>query len=287
MFVPRIQDAPLPVMAPPLPEVTDLIKNIAIKCLKEFAVSLACGFVVGLFVVAAPSGMAFIFQATLVQLAVSAFFHSIGAFASYKAQQGNEYKIYYEKLVSACEWIHGLNFAFFTGYNTQTLIHESGHALASLALYKNPRPLFELYPLNIYPLLGGMNGFCKTALSGFGKKIGPAAATFLVFASGPGLTLLLSSALLAIGIAMKEKYPEFSKYLITWSAIDFLCHAIYAQSAIHADPWNLSHDFVHLSIFGLDPMAATIGILAIPIVITLGTLWWKNRNPPGEAPGGL
>ena len=287
MFVPRVQEAGLPVLALPLPEVSDVIKNIAVKCLKDFAASLACGVIVSLFVVAAPSGLAFTLGATLIQLAVSAFFHSVGAFVSYKAQQGNEYQIHYERIASICEWITGINFAFFTGYNTQTLIHESGHALATLLVYKNPRPMIELYPIVIYPLVGGANQFYKTGLSGFGKTIGPAAATCLVFASGPGLTLLLSSVLLAVGIAMKEKYPAFSKYLITWSVLDFVVHATYAYSAVSANQWNLSHDFVHLSIFGLNPVAAAIGLIVIPIVITLGTLWWKsNGKPPGEVPGG-
>jgi len=272
MFIARIQDAHLPAMAAPQPEVADIVKNIALRCLKELAISLSSGIVVALFV-ASPGGIVFIFSASAVQLAVSVFFQSLGAFAAYKAAQRNENLECYEKTVSVCEWITGSNFALLTGYNAQTLIHESGHALASLLVYKNPRPLIE-----IYPFVGGITQFYKTSLSMFGKKIGPAAATCLVVASGPGLTLLISSALLSIGIALKEKYPQLGKYLITWSILDFFNHAFYAYTALRADQWNLSHDFVHLSIFGLHPVAATVGIAAIPVVIALGAYWWQSQQ---------
>ena len=167
MFIPRVEDVRLPPVVVIEPETSDLIKTVAVKCLKEFAVSLTSGVVVGLFV-ASPAGIAFMFSATLVQLAVSVCFHSLGAFASQKARQGNESQIHYERLLAACEWVTGANFALLTGYNAQTLIHESGHAWASLLFYKNPRPVIELYPIGIYPLVGGVTQFYKTNLSALG-----------------------------------------------------------------------------------------------------------------------
>jgi hypothetical protein len=275
MFIPRVQDTSVPLaIAEPRP-VCNIVQQIALKCLKEFSVALASGLVITAFI-ASPSGLALMLTATLVQFTVSVFFHSLGAYASYKAMEEGPHKSHYERTVSACEWITGANFALFTGYNAQTLVHETGHALASLLIYKRPRPIIE-----IYPFIGGITQFYKTSLSDLGKKIGPAASTCLVVASGPGFTLLISSVLLAVGIAIKEKYPQLSKYLICWSILDFLNHAFYAYTALHADQWNLSHDFVHLSIFGLDPVTATVGLVAIPIVIALGTLWWKSRQ---EAP---
>jgi hypothetical protein len=276
MFVRRAQDAQLPIVAAEPHPVSDIIQKIALKCFKEFSVATASGLLISCFV-GLPSGMTLLITATLAQFAVSLFFHSVGAFASYKAIERGRNQSYYEWTVSACEWITGSNFAIFTGYNAQTLVHETGHALASLLIYKRPRPLIE-----IYPFIGGITQFYKTSLSDFGKKIGPAAATCLVVASGPGLTLLVSAVLLAIGIALKEKYPQLSKYLICWSILDFVNHAFYAYTTLQAEPWNLSHDFVHLSIFGLHPVTATVGLIAIPIVIALGTLYWKSNSRPEE-----
>ncbi len=254
--------------------ITDVIKKIAIICLKEFAVSLTLGLAVVAFVHTL-EGIALMISAALIQCAVSLFFHSLGAFACYKAAQKGPNQVFFGRVLSICEWMTGANFALFTGFNTQTLIHETGHMLAAFATYAKPRPQIE-----IYPFVGGLTQFCKTSRSSFGKKIGPVATTCLIVASGPGFALLISSILLAVGIAIKGKHPHLGKYLITWSILDFFTEADYAYSALRTDPSNLFHDYAHLSIFGLHPAVATIGIIAIPIVITLGTNWWQGRAKP-------
>ncbi len=275
MFVARIQDAHLP-PNPPLekPPITDIVTAVAAKVLKEFALAIGFGAIVACFI-ATPSGLMFMMSASIVQLAVSSFFHALGAYASYKALDKDQ--SHYEKMASFCEWITGTNFGIFTGFNTQTVIHESGHALASMLIYKRPRPLIE-----VHPFVGGQTQFYKTALTPLGQKLGPAASTCFVVAAGPGLTLLVSAVLLAIGIALLDHDPEVGKYLIAWSGIDFIHHAIYAYSALGAEQWNLSHDFVHLSIFGLHPIVASIGILAIPVIISLAMYW--GNGPPTEIP---
>ncbi len=276
MFVPRVQEISRPILAES-PPVTDIVKKIAISCLKELAVSLAIGVVVALFVPLA-GGIALMVSAALVQVVVSAFFHGLGAYASQKIADGGPNLKHFERILSVCEWVTGVNFALFTGFNAQTLIHESGHAMAALSIYKRPRPAIE-----VYPFLGGITQFYKTSMTPFGKKLGPVAATCFIVASGPGFTLLISSILFAIGLAIKEKYPQFGKYLIAWGIIDFLNHAHYAYSALHANPSNLAHDFVHLAIFGLNPITAVIGILAIPVILTLGMHCWQS-NKPAPAP---
>lgn len=277
MSVSRVQNAPPPIQLEPV-SISDIVKNIALSCLKELAVSLVMGMAVACFVPTA-GGLAFMVSAALVQLAVSAFFHSLGAYASYKVAEKGPNLIHFERILSVCQWMTGYNFAILTGFNAQTLIHESGHAMAALSIYKRPRPTIE-----IYPFIGGITQFYKTSMTSFGKKLGPVAATCLIVASGPLFTLMISSVIFAIGIAIKEKYPQFGKYLIAWGVIDFLNHAQYAYSALHADPSNLSHDFVHLAIFGLHPVTATIGILAVPILITMGMHWWQSRKAPAPAP---
>ncbi len=245
------------------PTVCDLVKAIAIKVFKELALALLLGSLVAFFV-ATPSGLAFLISASMIQCLISIFFHSLGVFASYKAKN-NPTQTYYPRIASLCEWVTGFNFASFTGLNTQILIHESGHAFASMLLYKKPSPSIQIHPFS-----RGMTQFYKTGLSPFGQKLGSSRATCFVIAAGPAFTLFISSILLAIGIALLKKYPAFGKYLIAWSVIDFINHAVYAHSALGTDPWNLSHDFVHLSIFGLNPMLASVSMIAIPILITLG-----------------
>jgi hypothetical protein len=243
---------------------SNLVKKVALTCLKELAISLVLATLVAFFI-PVQAGLNVLMVAVGVQLAVSLVFHSLGAYASYKLSQKGSNKTVFGWLESIAEAITGANFALLTGFNTQTLIHESGHALATLAVYRNPRPQIE-----IYPFIGGHTEFYKTPLTPFGKKIGPAAATCLVVASGPGLTLLISAILLIVGLAIKEKYPQISRYLIVCALFDFIGHAYYAYSALYTRKTNLRHDFVHLSIFGLNPVTAAVGILAIPAIIALG-----------------
>lgn len=257
-----------PISSQPIPA-CQIITKVALTCLKEFALTVAIGLGVACFVPTAV-GMGWMISAAFVQLAANGFFHSLGTYSSMKVEQGD---LSYGRIAALCQWITGANFAVLTGYNTQTLIHESGHAMAALACYAKPRPNIQ-----VHPFVGGITQFFKTSLSPFGKKLGPVTTTCFIIASGPGFALLISSILFSIGLAIREKYPHVGKYLIAWGLLDFLHHAEYAYSALGADPSNFSHDFVHLSVFGLNPAVAAVGIIAIPILLHLAVNWVEKRQ---------
>lgn len=238
----------------------NLIQKVALACLKELGLSLAMGAAVACFVPSAAQ-LTVLGGVLAVQVGVSLLLHS--------ARVGSERR----SIHSLCGWLNSLNFALFSGLNFQFLLHEMGHALAILSTYKNPRP-----QILIFPLMGGNTAYHKSALSWFGKMLGPAASTCFVIASGPGLTLLFSLGILSIGLAVKEKWPLLSQYLIGWAVVDFWHHAHYALSANWTDPVVLSHDFVSLSIFGLNPTAAAIALFAMPIVLHLGVSYFKENK---------
>lgn len=248
-----------PAVSVPLPSKTDLVKRVALRCLLELALNLAVVAALSPFVATA-AGFHLLFQATLVQSAVGLFFHSLGAF------------------FPVFEWVTGASFGFCTGWNVQNLLHEVGHATASLLLYKNPRPVIALHPFE-----GGVTQYSKTRLSPFGQKIGAPTATFLLTAAGPGLTLAVSSVVLATGFSIREKHPTLSKYLIAWGTLDFVHHAHYAYTALSVAPWSLTHDFARLAIFGVDPLAAAVGLVATPILIGVGVYYWSRPGSPGGA----
>ncbi|PIS02690.1 MAG: hypothetical protein COT85_01275 [Chlamydiae bacterium CG10_big_fil_rev_8_21_14_0_10_42_34] len=269
--------SPPPLKASKDAPVQSSLEKIALATLKELSATFAMGLTVACFI-PLPSGVAMIASAAAIQIALNTLFHSLGTYAAQKATQEGVNKHFYENTVSFCEWTTGSSFALFTGFNVQTLIHETGHSLAALALYKNSVPQIE-----IYPFAGGTTQFYKSSLSALGKKIGPAATTCAVIASGPAFTLMISAVILSVGLLIRETHTHLSKYLISWGALDFLYHAKYAYSAIHTDAWNLTHDFVHLSIFGLHPIVAATTILAIPILITLGMNWKQTKAFPIQA----
>jgi hypothetical protein len=247
-----------------------IIKKVALAVFKDLALFLFLGFGVSLFVPVA-IGSGYLVISLLVQTAVSLFFHSLGAFAAYRAAEKGKHESRYATLATTCEYMTGTNFALLTGLNTQFLVHETGHALAALSVYKNPKIRVEVYPFS-----GGLTTYFKR-LNDFGKKLGAPTALALVIASGPGFTLLISSVILAVGLMVKGKNPLLGKYMICYSAVDFLNTASYALSTLKTDPFNWAHDFAHLSFFGLDPVVATIVILAVPLLISAGAHWWKRR----------
>ena len=246
---------------------SDCVKNVAVALLKELVVCVPLGLAVASLVQTA-SGVSLITGAMLVQIAVSLVFHSLATLISQK-KKGRA-----EETLSLFQWITGFNVAIFTGCNAQTLLHESGHALAALCVYKNGRPRIE-----IYPFVGGITRYYKGSLTPFGKKIGAAASTCLITASGPAITLLVSLTLFTIGLAIQKTHPRLAKYLVSWGVVDFIEHAGYACSAMREKPSKLSHDFVHLSLFGLHPIAASVAIVAIPALIWVGITWYQQEKP--------
>lgn len=244
------------------PPICDVITSIALNVFKDIVAGAVCGAIAACFI-GGPSGLMLIASAFALQTIVSIVFHSLGAFAAYQELP---------TLQSSCEWVEGGSFALLSGFNVQTVIHELGHTLAASLIYKRPRPMIEISPFS-----GGFTQFYKTALSPFGQQLGASASTCFILAAGPGLTLLASSALFTLGLVLHEEHSQLGKYLISWGALDFLNHAVYAYSALGAESWHLHHDFVHLSIFGLHPVAATIGILSIPLFITLAHQHFRDR----------
>lgn len=241
------------------------IKQIGAVCFCQLAASLAIGLVVCSFV-ATPMGVSVLFSAMCVQFCVTFFFQALAAFPALAASNQN---------LSVVEWASPFAFSILTGINAQVLLHETGHLLAALTLYKKSRPTIE-----VFPFMGGLTKYYKRSLSPTGKILGPSLANLIVVASGPGLTLLVSSILLFTGLVIKKSYPELSKTLVCWGVIDCLNHAQYAYSAIRANPSDLSHDFLQLWIMGLHPMAATIGILAIPLLVFTGRRLFTVQRAP-------
>ncbi len=220
------------------PLTCDLVKEIAVKILKELTLSLSLGMIVSCFI-GAPMGLSAIMGALLVQTAVSALFHFLN-----------------------CSWLTAYNFALFTGFNTQLLIHESGHALGSILTFQKARPTIEIFPFQ-----GGFTSFRRGPLTPFGKALGLDGSLRFTTLMGPALTLLVSSVLLMLGNILSKTHPTLSKYLTAWGVIDFSHHALYAYSALSST--SVQNDFVRLWGYGLHPVITLIGIIAIPIFCIL------------------
>ena len=158
------------------------------------------------------------------------------------------------------------NFYRASGSNAMILIHESGHASAAKILFGGSPSI------RILPFVGGWTSHPTKALTSLGQKLGYRRSMFLISLAGPALALLASSITLIAGMLLRDSCPNASTYLIGVGLYEFLNHAEYAYSALSTTPDHLGHDFVRLKTFGINPIAATISIIAIPILILTGFL---------------
>jgi hypothetical protein len=156
------------------------------------------------------------------------------------------------------------NFYRASGTNAMILIHESGHASAAQLLFSGQPSI------NIIPFVGGWTNHPAKALTDLGQKAGYRRSMFLISLAGPALALLASSIALIAGLLLRDCCPNASPYLIGMGLYEFLNHAEYAYSALSTTPDHLGHDFVRLKTFGINPIAATITIAAIPVLILTG-----------------
>lgn len=232
--------------------------EVFFECLATFAVAaVACVFT------ATPAAIGFIVGAAMIQVILNLALRSLGTFIENRE----------EGLSAMLSWGAAFNFSWGTGIYKQTIIHELGHALGALAVYRNARP-----KITLLPFFGGNTRFFPQHLSAWGRKLGPEKALAVVTAAGPGLTLIASSLELSAGILNYEKHPKLSRYLMIMAAFDFFWHANYALSALNAPMNILSHDFVRLRLYGLNPVVAAIGIIAIPILIAGGLCLLKRQR---------
>lgn len=254
-----------------------IIREVAIRSLTELAVSLAIGTAALLFTTGPIAG-SLIFGAIAVQTLCNALLRYYGALTVELEKSGKE-KRETEGIVAACNYLCPTTFAYMTAINGQTLIHETGHALAARAVFQNANP-----KIIIHPLKGGLTTFFTSSLTDFGKRLGKARAICFVTAMGPASTLLISAAIIVIGYIAQAKFPELSNYLVSVGRGDFYAHAWYAFTSYDKTALGAGHDFDRLAAHGLHPLAAAVAILAVPLFLALA---FRKKSAPAQAADGV
>lgn len=245
----------------PIEEYSRSISSIALSCLKELSFSLVTvGSLCPFFPAHEISELFFL---PIIQISARIFSEILASV----------YQKSFSRSPKWGEWVNGVNFTLFTGMHLQSSVHELGHALCFLTLYQNADPRIEL---SLYK--DPITRHRKTKLSMIGKKLGAPLATAIAVGSGPFLTLLVSGIVFALGLYLRKTYPMLSKYMIAYASFDYLHHVLYAYSALNTDPWNLSHDFAHLAIFGLHPWIA-IALISTSFVSILFHRVYTEMNP--------
>ncbi len=255
--------------APPT-EMRRLIQDVAKRCFIELAVSLAIGAVAASFT-ASLLHASLIFAAIAVQTVSNAALRTAEALAM-KMPPCDET----EWIRSACPYLCTTFFAYLTAFNAQILLHEAGHRVGAMGMFQNANPQTTLTPC-----LGGLTQFSTKDLTTLGLRLGRSNAMLIVTLMGPTCSLLISTIAIAVGYAIRNKFPELGRYSVGVGRGDFYAHSFYALSALSTTPGPKGHDFLRLRAYGVHPLAAAIAILAIPPLLHLAM---STRPSCGTAP---
>ena len=233
-----------------------LVSDVAKRSFIELAVSLAIGTTAALFT-ATPLHVTIIFAAITVQTICNVSLRCADSLAAYMPEcQETRW------IRSASPYLCTTLFAYLTAGNGQILLHELGHAIGAIMMYREANP-----QITLTPCLGGTTRFSTTHLSSWGAKIGRSNAILIATLMGPACSLIVSGVAIAVGFAIEGKFPELGSYLIGVGKGDYFAHSAYALTALSSSPASQAHDYVRLRTYGIHPLAASIAIISIPILI--------------------
>jgi hypothetical protein len=153
-----------------------------------------------------------------------------------------------------------------------TLIHESGHALAANLIFKGAQA-----KINVEAFSGSCQFYASARhLTSFGNCLGLNKALALVSAAGPLASLLTSSAFLTLAHFLPGRHHSLKAYLHMMTIQSVVRHAFYALSACFLTQASLGHDFYAIwMLAGVHPLVSTLCIVAMPIIVKLGLEWLR------------
>lgn len=240
-----------------------LVKEVAIASFKEIAISFAITGVCCLFV-ATPAGVAFLLASTAAMVGLNFFIRLAGCHATYKicTTQDAKKRENHAAALTFISYLCPLTYSMVDVFSRNVLIHEAGHAMASLACYKGASPKVVILPPE-----GGYTEYREGPLTRFGEKLGKSASNTFVSAAGPGLALMCSLTQIFASHKMQKSHPNLSKYLFFTAVVSIFQHVTYALTALVTSSDQVSHDFVSLWLGGIHPIAAVLFMIVVPILV--------------------
>ena len=187
-----------------------------------------------------------------------------------------------KKLISFLNYLAPLYFGIFTSGTSDTLIHETGHAIAANSLYINAKPTIQIDPFQ-----GGSTSYFNSELSALGSKAGKVNAALILSAAGPILEFAVSATLFASSYVIQKSHPELSKYFFFCSINTIANQIFYALSTYWTPITDRGHDFLKLSLHGFSPLLYITVIVGVPILIKIavaGSIYLKTMSEANSIP---
>ncbi len=143
------------------------------------------------------------------------------------------------------------------------LIHEGGHALMALALFRKANPKIQFHPFGP----GQTNYAISYGLTSLGKMLGRQTALLAVAAAGILFTTLTALVEFAISRDLQEHFPRVAECLNLHAQVQILHDLLYCFSTFTTDANDLSHDLMTLwQDGGIHPLAPVALMIGLPVI---------------------
>lgn len=155
-----------------------------------------------------------------------------------------------------------------------SIIHESGHAVSVYLLSQKATIQVVTTSLNDWETNCDYVGLSK-----LGSYLGEHHFRMLFSAAGPLADVVTHQISLIGALILKDSYPELSKNLFLQTLNRCHNQMLYAWSAFDTANVFPGHDYVQLwKDGGIHPYLAIIGMVALPLISTLGYLMVRRQS---------
>lgn len=180
-------------------------------------------------------------------------------------------------LLFACSLIFSMNDFF----NRIAITHESGHAFACFALFKNATPVIKTFSNFKFNAQGGYTDCNSLDVSDFQLALGKTKSNVLFSSAGTNVNMLLASIMLIVAEFLPEGYFETKCHLRVPAAVSII-HAVYhALTALWLCDSMPGHDFCNIQDkTGITPAQSAMIICSIGLMLQLtlsGTSYLRKR----------
>lgn len=245
----------------------EAIQKLVKTTFKELAVGLAFAGVACLFC-SNPAGIVLALGSVVGMVAINAIFRGIAhaegkllhKIERCKTPEAEKQKKASKAFIEVCNAVQPVAFATVFAETAGILIHEIGHALASLILFAKPN-----LSISINPWKNGVTNWTVSQLSKIGSFFGLKEAKLIVAAAGTLLILATSIGLFVAAHFLKDKHPKACQYMNMIGIMDLAVHIQYVISGlVSTDP---SNDFGALKAGGISPYVSLAALVGLPLFI--------------------
>lgn len=155
-------------------------------------------------------------------------------------------------------------------------IHELGHGLAAVSLFKNPQVSIKVKPFSH----GETSYYVSNGLTRLGRLLGKENCILFVTGAGMMASTLVGMLEFAGAYSLKDRFPALSQLMNYHAISQILNDVVYGLTAFVARRPNLAHDFIRLSqTGGIHPLIPIGLMIALPVIeIVLFELFERRQK---------